>query len=98
MVDARTAKRMADDGAFLLDVRERAEWEAGHAPGATHIPYEQLSSRANEIPRGREVVVYCASGIRSSLAASMLERTGMSATNVRGGFESWRNAGLPIED
>jgi len=98
MVDARTAKRMADDGAFLLDVRERAEWDAGHAPGATHIPYEHLSSRAGEIPRGREVLVYCASGIRSSLAASMLERSGADVTNVRGGFNSWRSAGLPIED
>ena len=97
MVDARTAKRLADDGALLLDVRERAEWEAGHAPGAMHIPYEDLARRIDDV-RGREVVVYCQSGIRSSLAASLIERAGSNATNVRGGFNSWRNAGLPVED
>lgn len=97
MVDARTAKRLAEEGAVLLDVRERAEWESGHAPGATHLPYELLTQRAAELPRGREIVVYCASGVRSSLAASMLERDGASATNVRGGFNSWRSAGLPVE-
>jgi len=97
MVDARTAKRLADDGAILLDVRERAEWEAGHAPGAMHIPYEDLPHRLDDV-RGREVVVYCESGIRSSLAASLIERAGSSATNVRGGFNSWRNAGLPVAD
>ena len=97
MVDARTAKRLADDGAVLIDVRERSEWDEGHAPGAIHIPYEQLGARMGEIPRGREVVIYCASGIRSSLAASVIERSGASATNVRGGFISWRGAGLPVE-
>jgi hydroxyacylglutathione hydrolase len=96
MVDARTAKRLADDGAALVDVRERAEWDEGHAPGARHIPYEELGRHLDGL-RGREVVVYCASGIRSSLAASMLERAGARPTNVRGGFDSWRSAGLPIE-
>ena len=96
IVDARSAKRLADAGAWLLDVRERAEWDEGHAPGATHIPYEELSERIAEVPHGRDIVVYCAAGVRSSLAASMLERAGRPATNVRGGFDSWRNAGLPI--
>jgi len=42
--------------------------------------------------------VYCASGVRSSLATSIFERHGIAATNLRGGFNAWRNAGLPIED
>jgi hydroxyacylglutathione hydrolase len=51
----------------------------------------------SEVPRGRDVVVYCAAGIRSSLAASMLERDGRDPINLRGGFSSWQSAGLPTE-
>src|SRR5207249_2853744 len=68
VVDARTAKRLSDEGATMLDVRERSEYERAHAPGALHIPYEQLQDRIAEVPRGRDVVVYCAAGVRSSLA------------------------------
>ena len=97
VVDARTAKRLADDGATLVDVREVSEYEAGHAPRAIHIPYEELEGRLGELPRGREVVVYCASGVRSSLAASLLDRRGIPAANVRGGFSAWVGADLPTE-
>jgi len=97
VVDARTAKRMADDGAQLVDVREASEYEAGHAPGAMHIPYEDLDRRLGELPRGRDLVVYCAAGVRSSLAASLLERADLPVANLRGGFSSWQHAGLPVE-
>jgi len=97
IVDARAAKKLADAGAQLLDVREISEFEGGHAPGAMHIPYEQLERRLGELPHDREIVVYCAAGVRSSLAASILERSGRSATNLRGGFNSWVGADLPIE-
>lgn len=95
-VDARTAKRLSDEGAVLLDVRERSEWDEGHAPGAVHIPYEELERRLAELPGQRDVVVYCASGVRSSLAASLLERSGRNAANLRGGFNAWVGADLPI--
>jgi len=49
------------------------------------------------VPRERTLVVYCASGVRSSLATSIFERHGITAANLRGGFTAWRNAGLPIE-
>jgi hydroxyacylglutathione hydrolase len=97
IVDARGAKRLAEDGAFLLDVREASEYEEGHAAGAVHIPYEQLSERIAEVPRARDIVVYCAAGVRSSLAASLLERAGLEPVNLRGGFTSWEHAGLPTE-
>src|SRR5437773_2049210 len=97
VVDARTAKRLSDEGATMLDVRERSEYERAHAPGALHIPYEQLQDRIAEVPRGRDVVVYCAAGVRSSLAASILERSGLAPINMRGGLSSWETAGLPTE-
>jgi hydroxyacylglutathione hydrolase len=96
-VDARTAGRLAGEGATLVDVRERSEWVDGHVPGAQHIPYEQLEQRIGEVSREGTLVVYCASGVRSSLATSIFERHGIAAANIRGGFNAWRNAGLPIE-
>ena len=94
-LDARAAASRASDGAVLLDVREDSEWRAGHAPGAIHIPYEVLRERAREIPAGRPIVTYCAGGIRSSLAASILEAARRDVANMRGGFTAWRSAGLP---
>ena len=96
-VDARTAGRLASEGSPLLDVRERSEYVDGHVPGAQHIPYEQLEQRIGEVQHNETLVLYCASGVRSSLATSILERHGIAATNLRGGFNAWRNAGLPIE-
>jgi hydroxyacylglutathione hydrolase len=97
VVDARTARELAGSGAQLLDVREVAEYEEAHAPGALHIPYEQLERRLGELPTRGDIVVYCAGGVRSSLAVSILERHGIAAANLRGGFSSWVGAGLPTE-
>jgi hydroxyacylglutathione hydrolase len=96
-VDARTAGRLAENGTLLVDVRERSEYDDGHVPGARHIPYEQLEQRLDEVPRAQTLVVYCTSGVRSSLATSIFERNGIATSNLRGGFNAWRNAGLPIE-
>jgi hydroxyacylglutathione hydrolase len=95
-LDARTAAARAGEGALLLDVRERAEWNAGHAPGAMHIPYEDLRERTHDLPLDRPIVAYCASGVRSSLAASILEASGHEVANLRGGFSAWRSANLEI--
>jgi hydroxyacylglutathione hydrolase len=96
-VDARTAKALADDGALLLDVRELSEYDEAHVPGALHIPYQHIEGRLAELPAGRDLVIYCGSGVRSSLAASILERHGIAAANMRGGFSSWVGADLPTE-
>jgi hydroxyacylglutathione hydrolase len=95
-LDPRAAAARSAEGALLLDVRERSEWDGGHAPGAIHIPYENVRERAHELPLGRRIVTYCASGIRSSLAASVLESDGRDVANMRGGFTAWRNAKLPV--
>jgi hydroxyacylglutathione hydrolase len=95
-LDARTAAARSADGTILLDVREQSEWDAGHAPGAIHIPYENVRARANELPLDRPIVTYCAGGVRSSLAASILESSGHDVANMHGGFTAWRNAKLEV--
>ena len=95
-LDARSAAARAANGAMLVDVREIAEWRAGHAPGAIHIPYERIAERVAELPAERQIVTYCAGGIRSSLAASILEAADREVANLRGGFAAWETAGLPI--
>jgi hydroxyacylglutathione hydrolase len=83
---------------FILDVRQPAEWHDGHIPGAHHISGGELQARLDEIPVGRPLAVYCGSGYRSSVAASVLKRAGHSTiVNVIGGFSAWQAANLPIE-
>jgi len=94
-LDPRAAAALRGE-AILVDVRERSEWDAGHAQGAIHIPYENVRERAPELPLDRRIVTYCASGIRSSLAASILESSGHDVANLRGGFTAWQRAGLVI--
>ncbi|HET9657242.1 MAG TPA: FAD-dependent oxidoreductase [Kineosporiaceae bacterium] len=64
------------DGPVLLDVRTAREFATGHLPGALNIPHTQLRERIGEVPAGRPVLVYCASGFRSYLALRILHQTG----------------------
>ena len=83
--------------AVLLDVRERHEWQAGHAPEARHIPLPALPERLRELPGGRPVVAVCASGMRSRRAAALLAGQGHEVYNLRGGMRAWVTAGLPVK-
>lgn len=82
--------------AYLLDVREHDEWEAGHAPTAAHIPLGELPARAGEVPHDKDVYVVCRSGARSAQAAAFLNQGGWNATNVAGGMNAWATAGRPM--
>ncbi|NED97629.1 rhodanese-like domain-containing protein [Phytoactinopolyspora alkaliphila] len=84
-----------DDG-VLLDVREPDEWQAGHVPGAVHIPLRDLPGRLDDIPDEDPVYVVCKVGGRSAHAAAWLNSIGRSAVNVAGGMESWHAAGRPM--
>jgi rhodanese-related sulfurtransferase len=84
------------EGAFLLDVREPAEWAAGHVPGAMHIPMSQLNARYQEIGRDSEVYVICRSGARSAQVAQALAGAGWDARNVADGMIGWHAAGRPM--
>lgn len=83
-------------GAFLLDVREDDEWDAGHVPGALHIPLGELGARYTEIERDRPLFVICRSGNRSGHAAHALAGAGWDARNVSDGMMGWQAAGLPM--
>jgi rhodanese-related sulfurtransferase len=81
----------------LVDVRADHEWDAGHIPGAAHIPLEALSERAEEIDRGRPVIFYCRGGNRSGMAVQAFTEAGYEASKLGGGFLGWTEAGLPVE-
>ncbi|HYW05805.1 MAG TPA: rhodanese-like domain-containing protein, partial [Longimicrobium sp.] len=81
----------------VLDVRGAAEWEAGHIPGAIHIPVGYLPDRIAEIPRDLPLVVQCQGGARSAIAASVLQARGVGGVlNYGGGFAEWSGAGKPV--
>lgn len=69
-------------GALLLDVRTVGEFAEGHVEGARNIPVQDLAARLTEIPKGREIVVYCRSGGRSAVAAQMLRGRGHVVLDV----------------
>jgi hydroxyacylglutathione hydrolase len=82
----------------VIDVRGRAEWEAGHLPGVENIPLGYLADHAAELAAHGPLVVQCQSGGRSSIAASVLRARGVTdVANLAGGFVAWRSAGLPVE-
>ncbi len=100
-IDAPAAhERLADEEILFLDVREAAEWDEGHLPGAVHIPRGSLESRAEGLlpDRSRPVVVYCAAGNRSAFAAKSLEELGYEdVASLAGGFADWKRNGFPFE-
>ncbi len=84
--------------ALVLDVREPAEYAAGHVPGALSIPQADLALRLDELPRERDLLVVCQSGARSARAARFLKQVGFrKVTNLVGGTAGWRQAGLRTE-
>ncbi len=84
--------------ATVIDVRGRADWEAGHLPGVANIPLGLLVSRLAERPRTEPLVLQCQSGARSAIAASLLESHGFdNVRNMTGGFTAWAGSGLPVE-
>ena len=99
-VDPSEVHGLLDDNVALLDVRESEEWDAGHLPGATHVPRGYLESRIDgAIPnRDQRVVIYCASGTRSALAAKTLADLGYSdVASMTGGITLWKDRGYEVD-
>ena len=75
--------------AALLDVREPDEFARGHLEGAVNLPLSELRRRVNDIPRGRELWVYCAAGQRAYYAQRLLMQRGLDVRNLSGGFATY---------
>lgn len=89
---------IARDELAVLDVRNTSEFDAGHLPGATHVPLGDLAQRLAEVPAGRPLVVQCQGGARSAIATSVLEAHGVTdVVNLTGGYAAWLRDGLPVE-
>lgn len=91
------AAERAAGGTLIVDVRAQTERSAGAIPGSLSLPLSQLSRRLNELPRDRSLLVHCAGGYRSSIAASVLKAQGFTAVSeLAGGIAAWEQAGQPV--
>ncbi len=96
-VDTLAATRLINDGASVIDVREQGEFSSGHLTNAKNIPVADIEKRLSEIPAGKPVLLYCATGSRSGQAASALKKAGRDQIyNLSGGVGAWKQAGLPV--
>jgi sulfur-carrier protein adenylyltransferase/sulfurtransferase len=98
--DAKRAQVLLDEGAVLVDVRERDEWEQGRIPGAVHVPRGHLESRIEQAApdHSTPVLLYCAAGNRSAFAAKTLAELGYERpVSLAGGYTDWQRNGLPTE-
>lgn len=106
-VDATAAERERGD-ALVVDIREREEREReGAIPGAIHVPrglLEWMTDPASsyhrpELEPGRRIILHCAGGGRSALAADTLQQMGYTdVAHLEGGFTAWKAAGQPVEN
>lgn len=87
-IDGDKARKLVQAGAFLLDVRTPEEFAEGHVDGATNVPVDALAERLADVPKEREVVVYCRSGGRSARAASLLREAGYEVHDL-GAMDAW---------
>ena len=95
---AVAAERLAsEESPQLVDVRTPREYETKHIDGSLGIPLNHLAERLAELPAGRPLIVYCAGGYRSSIAASLVRKHGFERTSeLAGGIAAWESAGLPV--
>jgi hydroxyacylglutathione hydrolase len=94
---ARDLAAGGDTAPFVIDVRQAAEFESGHVPGAVHIGAGELPDRLEALPGDRAIATVCASGYRSSVAASVLRARGFERVMaVRGGVPDWEARGYPV--
>ena len=96
-VDPHGAQAAMQDGAMLIDIRAEGQRQRdGVVPGATFIARNVLEWRVDQMGDAR-VIVMCDEGYQSSLAAATLCDLGADATDLVGGFQAWRAAGLPVK-
>ncbi|NLI79114.1 MAG: FAD-dependent oxidoreductase [Candidatus Riflebacteria bacterium] len=77
------------DSYLLVDTRTLTEHEAGYIPGSLHIPLDDLRARLDELPRDKEIILYCQVGLRGYLANRILAQKGFRSRNLLGGYKTW---------
>lgn len=87
-----------DKSSFIfLDVRTPSEYQDGHIPGAINMPIQTLSEHLQDIPKNKQLYLYCESGVRASRAATLLRNSGFKKVyNYEASMRGWRNASYPI--
>jgi rhodanese-related sulfurtransferase len=86
-INVDKVRELAESGQFILDVRERGEFEEGHIKGAVNIPLSELRERTDEIPKDKPVYIHCRTGQRSYNAVLALQNIGYdNVVNVTGSF------------
>jgi len=90
--------RFADSNTphLLVDVRSLAEFADGHITGARNIPLQEIEQRLRELPKEKEIVLYCRSGNRSGMALRMLQSAGYQNVYNAGGLNELARQGLPM--
>ncbi len=82
----------------ILDLRSAQEWQEGTLPGTQHIMLGDLADQASDVTTGKPILVYCRSGRRSMIGASILQAKGVTnVINLKGGYQDWAKAGLRTE-
>jgi rhodanese-related sulfurtransferase len=93
------AVRLMNQGAVLVDVRSKAEFDSGHILDARHVPQEEVAQAAENLKRFKDkvVIVCCESGMRSGASSRALQAQGFAkVVNLRGGLQAWRTENLPL--
>jgi hydroxyacylglutathione hydrolase len=91
-------QQQKDASLYVIDVRAPEEYAAGHVPGAVNIPHDQVASRLAEVPKDKDVVLYCRSGRRSALAGEVLAGNGYTRLQLmQGDMPGWTAKGWPVE-
>jgi rhodanese-related sulfurtransferase len=99
-IDSATlqSRLAAGEDIYLVDIRTPAEVAQGAIPDAAHLPMHLIPLRMNELPRDKEVVLYCRSGARSYHACAYLAQQGFdNVFNLRGGIIGWARGGFAID-
>jgi hydroxyacylglutathione hydrolase len=92
-------RHIKDRSVKVIDVRSKKEWEEGHLHDAIHITLGNLFEKIDSIPKDCPIVLQCRTGLRSAIAASILQKAGIKeVVNLKGGFLEWKKCGLPYEN
>jgi rhodanese-related sulfurtransferase/glyoxylase-like metal-dependent hydrolase (beta-lactamase superfamily II) len=88
--------RAPENGWQIVDVRRHGEWNAGHLPGAVHLPLDHLSAVIDSLDPKKPTAIHCKSGYRSAIACGLLQARGFKEVhNVVGGYDAWVHSGFP---